>query len=161
MVYKPFILFPFSKPMFQNVFQLHFRNVKREGNYSEHWCAAPICFFCFVAHEQLYDDLKSWVSGRPLFSAAGVCQRIWILNQMETSSLKTCNLLCAEMHICLMCTADLWLPLRLFEITKEHVLKALNVFCFGFFFFSCVKCWIDCTGANSFLIFHKTRFNRL
>lgn len=28
-------------------------------------------------------------------------------------------------------------------------------FYFGFFFFSCVKCWIDCTGANSFLIFHK------
>lgn len=49
--------------------------------------------------------------------------------------MKTCNLLCAEMHICLVRTADLWLPLKLFEITKEDVLKALNIFCLGFSFF--------------------------
>lgn len=46
---------------------------------------------------------------------------------METSSLKMCNLLCAEMHICLS-AADPWLPLRLSEITKERVLKALSIF---------------------------------
>jgi len=96
--------------VFKNPFFKMFPNCiseMRRGKWlPELWCASPICFFCFAAHEQLYDELKSWVSGRPSFSVPGGCQQIWILNQMETSSLKMCNLLSAEMHICLS-TADL------------------------------------------------------
>lgn len=126
----------FCKTHISNCFPVAFQKCRKgEKSLTKRCRDAPVCFFCFVAHEQLYDDLKSWVSGRLSFSAAGVCQWVWILNQMETSSLKTCNLLCAEMHICLVRSADLWLPLRLFEITKEDVLKALNIFCLGFFFF--------------------------
>lgn len=74
---------------------------------------------------------------------------------METSSLKMCNLLCAEMHICLS-AADPWLPLRLSEITKECVLKALS-----FFFFFNVQSAELTVLKPSVLFFRVNRCSRM
>lgn len=98
----------------------------------------------------------------PSFSAAGVCQQIWIFNQMESSSSKTCNLLQAGMHSCPGWDAHPWLPPRLSGRTKRARFESSEHFLFGLFpSFTCKVLNVLCLKPAGSWFSMKTGFHRM